>query len=420
MPVDLVTAMRLAVAAFAGLAVGIEREWSGHASGPAARFAGARTFLLLGFIGGVAGWLADQGLLAPATALLSATGLLIVAAYVMAARPGGEAVEGTTEAAALAVLAVAVIAGLGHLQLAAGATAILVLALREKGTIHQFVKRIDDVELRAGVQFAVLALVLLPLLPEGPYGPYGGVEPRKLWMVVLFLVGLNFLGYLARRVVGNHRGYLITGVLGGLSSSTAVTLAFARQSREARAPGPALAAGVIGACTALPLRLLAVSLVLNPALALAFVPFAVPPLLAGAAMVAVALLRVRRERTTSAEPDANPLRMGLAVVMAVGFQLALWGVAVIRAQFGDRGVLPTAALLGLTDMDALTLAMNRLGTNPETVWLGARALGIGMLSNTLLKLALALFLGQGGFRLRAALGLLGLGGVGLAALWIFW
>jgi uncharacterized membrane protein (DUF4010 family) len=417
---EVVAATRLAVAAVTGLAVGIEREWSGHASGPRARFAGARTFLLLGFTGGVSGWLLDQGLMAAAAALLGTAGILIVAAYVMASRPGGELVEGTTEAAALAVLAMTVVAGLGHLRLAAGAAALLVLVLREKGRIHGFVARIGEVEMRAGLQFAALALVLLPLLPEGPYGPYGGVAPRQLWMVVLFLSGLNFLGYIARKAVGPERGYIIAGLLGGLSSSTAVTLSFARQSREGRNAERALALGVVGACTVLLLRVLVVSAVLTPPLALALLPFLVPPLLLGAALVTLGLRTDRDPAAAREAGEHNPLRLTTAVLMAVGFQLALTGVAIVRQQVGDVGVLPTAALLGLTDMDALTLSMNRLGSSAELLRLAAHAIAIGVISNTVLKLTVALVLGRPAFRRDAGLGLLALGLASVAALWLRW
>lgn len=417
---DIATAIRLAVATLAGLAVGIEREWSGHATGPDARFAGARTFLLLGFIGGVAGWLLDMTLVAAATVILAGAASLAVAAYVMASRPGGEAVDGTTEAAALAVLAVGVMAGLGRLQLAAGAAALMVLVLREKGAIHQFVAKIGKVEMQAGLQFAVLALVLLPLLPAGPFGPYGGIEPRKLWTVVLFLCGLNFVGYLARRVVGKSRGYTITGLLGGINSSTAVTLSFARLSREDSNSGPALALGVIGACTVLLPRVLIFSLALNPPLARAAVPFLVPPLVVGALWI---VLGLRRSDDSAGDKDTaqrNPLRLGSAILMALAFQLALTSVAIVRHFFGDAGVLPSAALLGLADMDALTLAMNRLGSAPEQVQLGARALAIGVLSNTVVKLVIAGALGRGQFRTRAALGMVVLGLASGAALWVFW
>src|SRR5512138_3223557 len=110
------TVARLAVAALSGLAVGLEREWSGHASGPLTRFAGLRTFLLIGGLGGVSGWLLSTGSGGASTVLLGGASALIVAAYVVAARPGGHAIEGTTEVAALMVLALGVLAGLGFLE----------------------------------------------------------------------------------------------------------------------------------------------------------------------------------------------------------------------------------------------------------------------------------------------------------------
>ena len=188
------TVARLAVAALAGLAVGLEREWSGHATGPLARFAGLRTFLLIGSLGGVSGWLVGTGAETAAAVLLAGGAALIVAAYVLAARPGGHTIEGTTEVAALLVLALGVLAGLGFLELVSGATAVMVLALSEKERLRELVSRIGTGELRAALQFAVLALVVLPLLPAGSYGPLGGMQPRGLWVVVLLFSGLNFAG----------------------------------------------------------------------------------------------------------------------------------------------------------------------------------------------------------------------------------
>ncbi len=225
-------ASNLVIAGLCGLAVGIEREWSGHASGPAARFAGARTFLLLGFLGGAAGWIYTSGAITLATVIVGGACALTVAAYVMAARRGGDAVEGTTEAAALAVVVLGLAAGMGHARLAAAIASVLVLALAEKSAIQGLIQRIGQKEMEAALRFAVLALVILPLLPEGPYGPLGGVSPRSLWAVVLLFSGLNFLGYIARRAVGEARGYGLTGLLGGLISSTAVTFTFSRQSRQ--------------------------------------------------------------------------------------------------------------------------------------------------------------------------------------------
>jgi uncharacterized membrane protein (DUF4010 family) len=220
------------------LAAGFEREWSGHASGPNARFAGLRTFVLLGLIGGIAGALAAGMQPVLGAAIAGVGGLLCVGAYVMAVRRSAEQTDGTTEAAALTVIALGALAGYGWSGTAAGAGAIVVLMLSEKARLHWLVQRLSEPELRAGLQFAVLAVVVLPLLPEGPLlGPMA-LQPRSLWMVVLLFSALNFAGFVARRIVGASRGLGITGALGGLVSSTAMTLGFSRQSEKALVSAP--------------------------------------------------------------------------------------------------------------------------------------------------------------------------------------
>ena len=416
------TVVRLAVSALGGLAVGLEREWSGHATGPLARFAGLRTFLFIGALGGVGGLLLSTGVTAAGTVILAGASALIVAAYVLAARPGGHAVEGTTEVAGLLVLALGVLAGLGFVELASGATAVMVLVLSEKARLRALVSRIGEGELRAGFTFAVLALVVLPLLPSGRYGPLGGIEPRGLWIVVLFFSALNFAGYLARRAVGAERGYGVTGLLGGLVSSTAVTFQFSRLSREDRSLAAGLAAGVVGASTVLMPRVLVISALLNLDVARALLPFVIPPLLAGIVLLLFASLRKWEQARNTVESNEvkNPLRLTSAIKMALAFQASLMLISFASTTVGRSGVLASAALLGLTDMDALTLSMNRLGTTPDLVLLAARAIAIGVIGNGALKIALALALGGPVYRRLAASGLFALTLSGAAALWFFW
>jgi len=409
----------LAVAALVGLTVGIERQWSGHATGPGARFAGARTFFLLGGLGGLAGWLVLVGALPLAAVLLAGAALLVTAAYVIASRLEPVDPDGTTEVAALVVLALGTVAGLGHLRLASAAAVVVVTALSEKGRIHGFVQRLDAWELRGALQFAVLALVVLPLLPAGPYGPLGGFRPQALWILVLVFSGLNFLGFIARRVVGMTRGYGIAGLIGGLVSSTAVTLTFARRSRAEPEASAGLAAGVVAACTVLVVRVEVVTLVLNPATAWALAPYLLLPLAAGALLTARAL----RMPPTGAELDSaafpapeSPLRLWSAIRLAVLFQASLMVLDWVRARFGDPGVLPLAALLGLTDVDALTVAMARLRPATEMAALGAQAITVGVLSNTVLKLGIAVGLGTREFRRSAGAGLALLGAATLVGL----
>ncbi len=410
-------AQHLAVAALAGLAVGTEREWSGHASGPDARFAGVRTFLLLGLLGGIAGWWALEGMQVLSVALLLAGGALTVVAYSIAARRTPHSIDGTTEVAALLVLAIGATAGLGYMSMASGVTAVIVLALAEKTRIHSLLAKMDEVELRAGLQFAAMALVILPILPQGPFGPWGGIRPRGLWMIVVIFSGINFLGYLARRVVGAERGYGVTGLIGGVISSTAVTLNFSRASRTDPRLGGSLAIGVVGACTVLLPRITITSFVLNPPVGRALVPYLLPGLVAGAIIVAIAL---RRPNGTAPPPDEerNPLRLGSAIQMALLFQVALTASTLAAQYWGGRGVISSAVVLGLTDMDALTVAMNHLASSPETVLLAAKAIAIGVLTNTVFKAAVATVIGTGRFRWLALAGFGVLAAAAVLGLWI--
>src|SRR5690606_5941858 len=168
----------LIIAVLGGAAVGLERQWSGHAEGPHARFAGIRTFTMLGGIAGVSGWLWTAGMAALSATLLAGAVALTVAAYVAGSRRD---IDGTTEVAALVVLAAGVLAGIGSIRLASGIIAALMLLLVEKSRLHALVARLDDVDLRSAARFAVMALVVLPLLPAGPFGPFGVIRPRLLW-----------------------------------------------------------------------------------------------------------------------------------------------------------------------------------------------------------------------------------------------
>jgi uncharacterized membrane protein (DUF4010 family) len=387
--------------------VGIEREWSGHASGPQARFGGVRTFLLLGLIGGIGGMLAAGGWVAVGAALIGGAALLAVLAYVVAAQQTGDR-DGTTEAAALLVLATGGLCGLGYAALGSGVAAVAVLALAEKGRIRAFIAKIGEHELQAALRFAVLAIVVLPLLPEGPFGPYSSIRPRELWTIVLLFSGLNFLGYLARRAAGPERGYGVAGLLGGLVSSTAVAMTFARKSREESEYAPSLALGVIAACTVLIPRVLGTTLLLSPAVAGELAPYVVPPLVVGALFVVWSLRRSPPGPASRMSPEASPLRLVSAIQMAVAFQVVLLLIPAIQSIWGSAGVLGSAAVVGLTDMDALTYSMSRLGSAGAAP-LAARAIAVGILANTALKLILVLSLGSPTFRRAAAPGLLALG-----------
>jgi len=387
----------LVIATLGGAMVGLERQWSGHADGPAARFAGIRTFTMLGAIAGLSGWLWNAGVTTPAAILFAGAVIIVAAAYIAGSRHD---IDGTTEVAAIVVLAAGVVAGLGWIRLASGIVALTTLILVEKSRLHSLVRRIDDVGLRSGVRFAVMALVILPLLPEGPYGPLGGIRPRQLWALVLFFSGLSFAGYVARRIVGPGHGYLATGLLGGMISSTNVTFTFARTSRTDDALARPLAFGAVAANAMLYPRVLIATAILNVAVLPWLYPYLIAPAVVAALIAALGAWRAPRDGAPEL-PLQNPLQLAGALQMAALFQIVLMVVHVARQWWGASGVLTSAAVLGLTDVDALTVSMTRDVAYSVSPAVAATAIAAGVFSNTAMKLGLAVVLGSARFRMIA-------------------
>ena len=399
-PVDSTVLWHLAVAALGGMAVGIERQWSGHAQGARAHFAGVRTFTLLSLVSALAGWFWTSGLTSLALILVGGFVALTVVAYV---RASGNDVDGTTEVAALVVIAAATLSGAGAPTLGSGIVAVTTLLLVEKNRLHRWVQALDTADIRAGARFAVMAAVILPLLPEGPFGPADTIRPRLLWALVLFFSGLSFIGVIARRLVGAGRGYVLAGLVGGLLSSTSVTLTYARLSRSHADAGRALAAGTMGAnAVLLPRVLVATSLLALPLAQALWPAFLAPFLIA----VGLALRGLRDPDGAGRQaPEQNPLQFLAAIEMAAIFQVVLFAVAFATAWFGQAGILTSAAVLGLADMDALTVSMADLVVKGTDVRVAANAVTIGVISNTLVKMTIAIVVGRGRFRALTAIGL---------------
>ena len=393
---SLLDVARVLVATLGGAAIGVEREWSGHASGPRARFGGIRTFTLLGALGGLAGWLSMSGLLPLAVVVLAASSAIVVVGYIAASRTS---VDATTEVAAIVVLAAGTLSGAGHLVPGSALITATALLLVEKTRLHTLVSSIDDQSLRASVRFAAMACVILPLLPPGPYGPYDVVKPRELWVLVLFFSGLSFVGWILKRVIGPSQGVILSGLLGGIVSSTSVALTFARESRESEGARVPLAAGVVGASTVMLLRVAIACAVLNRPLAIALLPYIAAAFAVGAVITLIAW------RTNTPTDDVaaldSPLRIGSALQMAALFQVVLLVTAFVKSRWGSGALVATSAIIGLTDLDALTLSLAR-GSMGDDVHATTVALVTGILSNTLLKLVVAGTVGRGRFRLMTA------------------
>jgi uncharacterized membrane protein (DUF4010 family) len=392
--VNLEAVWNFGTALLIGALLGIERERH-RREHDEQTIGGLRTFILFALIGALGGWLtlalASPWILA---AVLVAASASVLAGYVLSARSQPDALGITTELAAIAACLLGAMTTLGYRELAVGLGVAVAAVLAYKQPLHGIVYRLDRDDVYAGLRLLIATFIVLPLLPAQPVDPWGALRPRSLWILVLLISSLSLVGYVATRLLGVRRGIPLTGLTGGLVSSTAVTLAFSRQSRD---PGyaaavPALASGILLAWGVMFVRVIVEVLVVNHAL----LPLLVVPFGAMAAVAAAAAwflgrgskLDVRAEEV----PLRNPFSLAAAAKFAAFFALVLLLVELVQAYAPGRGIYFVAALAGTTDVDAITLSMAQYahGGNPH---LAVHAITIAALANTVVKSAMVAMLG---------------------------
>jgi uncharacterized membrane protein (DUF4010 family) len=404
----------LGVALGVGLLLGLQRErtWAREKRrGPA----GARTFPLVALCGAVATLASRAGAGAFPAPWLPAAGLLAVGALVaigyQRTSRDGDSVGMTTEVLVLFAYVLGCAATSGHAVAAGivGIAALVLLGLKE--SLHGFAGRLSDADEAATLKFLAVALLVVPFLPDRDLGPYGAFNPHEVGLMVVLVAGVSFLGYVAVKVVGPHRGLLLTGLLGGLASTTATTVAFARRSKETPALSGTLAAATIAACCVLFPRVLALAAVASPAFAPALVPVLGAMAAVGAAVAALGLLQGRRADGVDL-PVKNPFHLAPAVWFALAYAVVVLLARAAQAHFGERGLYAAGALSGATDVDAMTLTAAGLARDGGDARTLAKVVGVAVLSNTVVKAGIAVVLGSRAFawRVAAALGATALAG----------
>jgi uncharacterized membrane protein (DUF4010 family) len=408
----------LGVALAVGLLLGLQRErtWAREKkTGPA----GARTFPLVALSGAVAALAsraAPEGVPAawlPAAGLL-ALGALVALAYFRSSAPE-RSIGITTEVLLLLTYLLGCTAVAGHAVAAGvvGIAALVLLGLKE--SLHGFAGRLTDADEAATLKFLAVALLIVPFLPDRAMGPYDAFNPHDVGLMVVLVAGVSFLGYVAVKVVGPDRGLLITGLLGGLASTTATTVAFARRSRETPALSVALASATMAACTVLFPRVLVLAAVANPRFVPALLPILAAMALVGATAAALGLL-ARRKSDGVDVPLKNPFQLAPAFWFALVYAGIVLVVKAAQAHFGESGLYAAGAISGATDVDAMTLSAARLERDGGSASTLARVVGVAVLSNTLVKAGIAFALGSRAYAWRVAAALLATAAAGGATL----
>jgi uncharacterized membrane protein (DUF4010 family) len=412
------------IALLIGALVGVERE-SHKARESRVAFGGLRTFILMAEAGAVSAWLSLK-LGTPwvfAVALAAVAGAVLTG-QVLESRIKPDQPGMTTEVAALVVVLLGGMVMYGFVEIAVALAIVTSSVLAFKQPLHALVSKLGIEDIHAGLKLLIASFIVLPLLPRRPIDPWEALNPYKLWLLVVLISSLSLVGYVAVRWLGAARGAVVTGATGGLVSSTAVSLSFARESRVASAAaGHALAAGILLSWVVMFVRVVIEVGVVNPGLVpRVLVPFSTMAVIA--ALFTAFLFRRglaaggQEETKGAAVPLKNPFSLVAAVKFGLVFAAVMLVVKITQRYFPGGGLYVVAGLAGLTDVDAITLSMADFARQGGDAATAVGAIAVAAVSNTLVKCGLVATLGSRPLRMRlvpAALAILaaGLGSLAL-------
>lgn len=411
-----------------GLIIGLEREQARPASQDEQGYLhrkGARTFTLVALYGYASALGGERYPYLPVVALL-VLGLLLSALHLARRKMPGPVEDVTTEVAALGAAVLGLLVRV-HLKAAVTLGLLVTTVLLAKPWSRTVVPKLRRQELSGTLQLLVAVLIVVPLVPDHPidlWGPLQGVlNPRTVVLFVLLTAGIGYVGYFMVRLLGPRRGLPLTGLVGGLTSSTAVTLAMGERAREAPAVAASAALAALLACAVMMVRIVVVTAVIFSPLGLALVPpagaMAIGYLGAGALL--------GRGAGAQGEPGVrlsldNPFELGPALRFGGLYVGVIIGARLLSHSLGSGGLYLAAAAAGLADVDSLTLAAARLCKDgAETLPVGTTAIWIAVLTNSLVKGGLALSTGGRSYGLRVLAGhavALLLGGLVLVWIWL--
>jgi len=389
--------LSLLVSGSLGALIGLERQWDEQFRHHRNRvLAGLRTFTLWALFGTLCAWFSQT-----VHAFFFVTGFGAMALWLTLflqrrARAGGDP-GFTTGTAGMITFLIGGLVFWGQERVALVLAVSVMILLALKPVLHRFTRGITMEDVRAALKFAAVTGVILPLVPDEAMGPYGAFNPHTVWMMVVLVCGIGFIGYLAVRAFGQRKGIAVTGVLGGIASSTATTLAMSRQSRERPSESRDCALAILLACTIMIWRVILLVGVVSPkALSASWL-----------ALVAVSLPGAlwclwRLTRGSSGASDAgdlpeyrNPLRLRVAFQFGALYAVILLAVKATLAHQGNAGVLVVSGISGLIDVDAITLSLSQMtgmGTLPSAT--ATHAILLAILSNTVIKGGMAALLGS--------------------------
>ncbi|WP_228852532.1 MgtC/SapB family protein [Aegicerativicinus sediminis] len=411
---DIIT---LAIAFGLGMLVGLQRQHSDNA------MAGVRTFTLISVLGVISGFLTreyDNPYILPAIGL-SVAALLVTANVVKLKFETKADIGQTTEVAALLMFAIGAYLVLGSKVLGVIMGGTMAVLLYAKERLHDFIERLKAKDLAAIMTFAAISLVILPILPDQTYGPYDVLNPRNIWLMVTLIVGISIAGYFIYKFVGKKVGSISNGILGGLISSTATTVSYARKTKDAEKIA-VLAAFVVTVASAIALVrvMVEVGVIIPEKLPVMVLPLALEfVIMAGVAIALFYYMNKDNKDQSMPEPD-NPAQFKSALIFGLLYGFILLAVAFTKDKFGDNALYVISIISGLTDVDAITLSLsNLIKVNRLESDLGWKLILLASLSNLAFKGVMAATIGSRRFGkwIGISFGISILAGLAIMFLW---
>lgn len=384
--------IRMLVTAGIGFVLGLEREYSQY-SEKGEIFAGLRTFTLvalLGFLTAYLGitftyWIFIAG-------FLGVVGIVAISYWVTSNK--GD-IGSTTEFAIIFTFLLGGLVLVGSINLSLALTVITLVLLSLKITLRTMIGQLTQKEVYAFVRFVVMALLILPFLPNEYYGPFSLINPREVGWIIVLVSGIGFVGYILMKFLGTDRGILLTSILGGLVSSTLVTYTFSKKSKETPNLSQNYAVGIFAAATVMVLRIFLLVYIFNKAM---LIELALPLFIILLTAFGVALFFYKRQYGKPQLIDkivlGDPLNIKNAVFFGAFYMGILLLVSYANQVYGAKGIYVSSAISALTDIDAIAISVSRLGGNTMNVLMAQNAILIATLSNTIVKIGIALFTGS--------------------------
>ncbi|MBB5666433.1 uncharacterized membrane protein (DUF4010 family) [Rhizobium leguminosarum] len=392
---------RLSLALAIGILFGIERGWREREAAPGKRVAGIRTYGLSSFLGGFCGFLQPiTGPILPTAIFVFFCITVLVFSGMQAAREKDYSATGTI--AAITVFALGFSAVVADMTATAASAVAITALLAAREPLHGFLRKLTWLELRAALILLTMTVVILPILPDEAVDPWQTINPFELWMMTILIGAVSFAGYVMIRLSDAKAGILLTGACGGIVSSTALTLSFARQSTQTPALSPLLSAGAMLAGAVSLSRVLLICGVIAPDILKELAASLGP----AAAILAVGGGLAGLSRRSDGGSDFSP-RNPLEVMVVIRFALLLAVVTIVTratlAVFGTQSLVAVAFITGLGDLDAITLSIAKLSSQTVPADAAAHAIAVAAFANLLAKTGLAATAGSIGYAVRLAI-----------------